>query len=84
VLHIQRFADKKRSGDCSRKFRIHKGGPRKSSAHYESTSDSWDAEGPNGEILHLSAAWDMQRDNTTAAFWKDAPWLTRNDAGWRV
>ena len=32
-----------------------------------------DPGGAEGEILLLSAAWDEKRDNTTAAFWKDAP-----------
>ena len=41
-----------------------------------------DPGGADGEILLLSAAWDEKRDNTTAAFWKDAPWLTRDAAEW--
>jgi arylformamidase len=41
-----------------------------------------DPGGTEGEILLLSAAWDEKRDNTTAAFWKDAPWLTREAAEW--
>ena len=41
-----------------------------------------DPGGAAGEILLLSAAWDQKRDNTTAAFWKDAPWLTRDAAEW--
>jgi arylformamidase len=41
-----------------------------------------DPGGADGEILILSAAWDEKRDNTTAAFWKDAPWLTRDAAEW--
>jgi kynurenine formamidase len=41
-----------------------------------------DPGGAEGEILLLSAAWDNKRDNTTAQFWKDAPWLTRDAAEW--
>jgi kynurenine formamidase len=41
-----------------------------------------DPGGPEGEILLLSAAWDRQRDWTTPAFWRDAPWLTREAAEW--
>src|SRR3954470_22312743 len=41
-----------------------------------------DPGGAEGEILLLSAAWDEKRDNTTAAFWKDAPYLTRDAAEW--
>lgn len=41
-----------------------------------------DPGGAEGEILLLSAGWDKQRDNTTAAFWKEAPWLTRDAAVW--
>jgi len=43
---------------------------------------SRDPGGAEGEILILSAAWDTKRDNTTAEFWKDAPWLTRDAAEW--
>ena len=41
-----------------------------------------DPGGTEGEILLLSAAWDRQRDHNTAAFWRDAPWLTRDAAEW--
>jgi len=41
-----------------------------------------DPGGAEGEILLLSAAWDRRRDWTTAAFWRDAPWLTRDAAEW--
>ena len=41
-----------------------------------------DPGGAEGAILLLSAAWDEKRDNTTAAFWKDAPYLTRDAAEW--
>lgn len=41
-----------------------------------------DPGGPEGEILMLSAEWDMQRDNGTRAFWTDAPYLTRDAAEW--
>jgi kynurenine formamidase len=41
-----------------------------------------DPGGAEGEILLLSTAWDRKRDNTTAAFWKEAPWLTRDAAVW--
>jgi kynurenine formamidase len=41
-----------------------------------------DPGGAEGEILLLSSAWDTKRDNATAAFWKDAPWLTRDAAEW--
>ena len=41
-----------------------------------------DPGGAEGEILILSAAWDTKRDNATAAFWKEAPWLTRDAAEW--
>ena len=41
-----------------------------------------DPGGAEGEILLLSAAWDEKRDNATAAFWKDAPYLTRDAAEW--
>jgi arylformamidase len=41
-----------------------------------------DPGGAEGEIILLSAAWDRQRDATTAAFWKDAPYLTRDAAEW--
>src|SRR5262245_48950609 len=43
---------------------------------------SRDPGGAEGEILILSAAWDTKRDNTTPEFWKEAPWLTRDAAGW--
>lgn len=41
-----------------------------------------DPGGPEGEIFILSAAWDKKRDHATPAFWKDAPWLTRDAAAW--
>ncbi len=41
-----------------------------------------DPGGPAGEILLVSAAWDRQRDWNTPAFWRDAPWLTREAAEW--
>ena len=41
-----------------------------------------DPGGAEGEILLLSAAWDEKRNNTTAAFWKEAPYLTRDAAEW--
>jgi kynurenine formamidase len=41
-----------------------------------------DPGGPEGEILLLSAGWDLKRDSATPAFWKDAPWLTREAATW--
>ncbi|HEX8168255.1 MAG TPA: cyclase family protein [Beijerinckiaceae bacterium] len=41
-----------------------------------------DPGGPEGEILVLAAAWDTKRDHRTPAFWKDAPWLTREAAVW--
>jgi len=41
-----------------------------------------DPGGDEGEILLLSAAWDRQRDWNTPAFWRDAPWLTRDAAEW--
>jgi kynurenine formamidase len=41
-----------------------------------------DPGGKEGEILLLSAAWDRQRDWNTPAFWRDAPWLTREAAEW--
>jgi len=44
--------------------------------------DQADPGGADGEMLLLSAAWDEKRNNTTAAFWKDAPWLTRDAAEW--
>ena len=43
---------------------------------------SRDPGGAEGEILILSAAWDMKRDNTTPEFWKEAPWLNRDAAEW--
>ncbi len=39
---------------------------------------SRDPGGAEGEILILSAAWDLKRDNTRAEFWKEAPWLARD------
>ncbi len=39
-----------------------------------------DPGGPKGEILLLSAGWDRQRDYSTAAFWRESPWLTRDAA----
>jgi arylformamidase len=41
-----------------------------------------DPGGPAGEMLLLSAAWDRKRDWNTPAFWRDAPWLTREAAQW--
>ncbi len=41
-----------------------------------------DPGGAQGEIFLLSSGWDTKRDNTTAAFWKDAPYLTREAAEW--
>lgn len=41
-----------------------------------------DPGGPDGEILLLSAGWDRRRDWNTPAFWKEAPWLTRESAEW--
>jgi arylformamidase len=41
-----------------------------------------DPGGAEGEILILSAAWDTKRDPTTPAFWRDAPWLTRDAVQW--
>jgi arylformamidase len=41
-----------------------------------------DPGGREGEILLLSAGWDLKRDSTTPAFWTDAPWLTRDAATW--
>lgn len=41
-----------------------------------------DPGGAEGEILLLSAAWDRRRDWNTAAFWREAPWLTRGAAEW--
>jgi arylformamidase len=41
-----------------------------------------DAGGPEGEILLLSAGWDRKRDYATPAFWKDAPYVTREGAEW--
>ena len=41
-----------------------------------------DPGGPEGEILLLSAGWDRKRDYRTAAFWTEAPWLTREAAEW--
>lgn len=41
-----------------------------------------DPGGAEGEILLLSAAWDRQRDWNTPAFWREAPWLTREAAEW--
>jgi kynurenine formamidase len=33
-------------------------------------------------IIILSTAWDTKRDSATPAFWKDAPYLTRDAALW--
>jgi arylformamidase len=41
-----------------------------------------DPGGPDGEILLLSAAWDRKRDYTTEAFWREAPYVTREGAEW--
>lgn len=43
---------------------------------------SRDPGGADSEILVLSSAWDTKRDNTTAAFWKEAPYLSRDAAEW--
>lgn len=39
---------------------------------------------PGGDerIVILSTAWDTKRDSATPAFWKDAPYLTREAALW--
>jgi kynurenine formamidase len=41
-----------------------------------------DPGGPAGEILLLSAGWDLKRDYNTREFWTEAPWLTRDAAEW--
>jgi kynurenine formamidase len=41
-----------------------------------------DPGGPEGEILVLATAWDTKRDHATPAFWRDAPWLSRDAAAW--
>jgi arylformamidase len=41
-----------------------------------------DPGGPEGEILLLSAGWDGKRDYRTEAFWRDAPYVTRDGAEW--
>src|SRR3954453_16055087 len=41
-----------------------------------------DPDGPEGEILLLSAGWDRQRDPGTPAYWRDAPYVTREGAEW--
>ena len=41
-----------------------------------------DPGGAEGEILLLSAGWDRKRDYATPAFWKDAPYVTREGAEW--
>ena len=41
-----------------------------------------DPGGPDGEILLLSAGWDRKRGPGTAAFWTEAPWLSRRAAEW--
>jgi len=41
-----------------------------------------DPGGPEGEILLLSSGWDRQRDYTTEAFWREAPYLSRAAAEW--
>jgi kynurenine formamidase len=41
-----------------------------------------DPGGAEGEILLLSAAWSTRRDWNTPAFWRDAPWLTRESTEW--
>jgi len=35
-----------------------------------------------GDIALFQTAWGRQRDITTPAFWKDAPWLARDGAQW--
>ncbi|WP_375457824.1 cyclase family protein [uncultured Enterovirga sp.] len=44
--------------------------------------EAGDPGGPDGEILLLSAGWDRRRDSATAAFWREAPWLSRDAAEW--
>jgi arylformamidase len=41
-----------------------------------------DPGGPAGEILLLSAGWDRKRDYRTDAFWREAPFVTREGAVW--
>jgi arylformamidase len=41
-----------------------------------------DPGGAEGEILLLSVGWDRKRDYATPAFWKDAPYVTREGAEW--
>jgi kynurenine formamidase len=41
-----------------------------------------DPGGAEGEILLLSTGWDTRRGIDTPAFWRDAPWLTREAALW--
>ena len=41
-----------------------------------------DPGGNEGEILLLSTGWDTRRDANTPAFWREAPWLTRDSAEW--
>jgi arylformamidase len=41
-----------------------------------------DPGGPEGEILLLSAGWDRKRDYKTEAFWREAPFVTREGAEW--
>ncbi len=41
-----------------------------------------DPGGPAGEILLLSAGWDRKRDYRTDAFWREAPFVTREGAEW--
>ena len=41
-----------------------------------------DPGGPDGEILLLSAGWDRKRDYRTDAFWREAPYITREGAEW--
>ena len=41
-----------------------------------------DPGGAEGEILLLSAGWDRKSDYRTEAFWRDAPYVTREGAEW--
>jgi arylformamidase len=41
-----------------------------------------DPGGADGEIILLKTGWDRRRDHTTEAFWREAPWLTRESADW--
>jgi arylformamidase len=41
-----------------------------------------DPGGPEGEIFLLSAGWDRKRDYRIEAFWREAPYITREGAEW--